>query len=224
MASTLRILGGAFNKISEHNLRHINVVFDRCGNNFYPYPPKLKFNNIKNIVFDNCDKNFVFYLLTESIFPDMNNVEKIYLNSHPCDKKVFLRICRKNWDDKPTVLVDERYNDLVKSWAYFDYNRKDPIKNIVTKKSEDIKSELYHMSLESDLICDLYNTRTECIETFHIQSNDMIYKLVDDGKKNLYGYPITKYKSLNATKINKIDDYFLIEYYDGTKEKYIITY
>jgi hypothetical protein len=222
MASTLQIFGRTFNKLSGHNFRYSNIIFNRCSD-YHPFTPKPNFTNVKSVTFDNCDKNFVYYWLTKAIFQDMNKLEKIYLNSHPCEKNIFQQIGKKNGDAKPEVFVNERYSNLVKRWAYFDYQQKVPMKNIVTMTTENINTQIYHMSLDADIICNLYNTETSRNETLYIQTNGIISKLVNIDDQNSLGYSLTKYETLNNIKeTNMVDNNLLIKYNDGTKENFMI--
>jgi len=49
---------------------------------------RIQFPGTKIVLMRNCDKNFVYYWLDEFTFPA---AEDIWLDSHPCDPRVFER-------------------------------------------------------------------------------------------------------------------------------------
>jgi hypothetical protein len=221
MASSLRIFGSSFNKLSGKNFRYSNVLFHGC-NDYYPLTPRSNFIDVKSVTFDDCNKNFVNYWLSKTIFQGTKPLEKIYLNSHPCKKNIFERIGKRRGDDKPTVFVNELYSDLVEEWVYFDNQKKEPMKNIVTITSENIYADLYNMCLDADLICNLYNTSTSFNETLYIHKNGIIFKIVDINQKDPLGYNLTKYELLDIKESKFMEDYYLLEYNNGKKERFLM--
>jgi hypothetical protein len=217
MASSLRIFGNSILRLSGHSFRYSNVIFHNCGD-IHRFAPIPKFEGVKNIVFDKCDKNFVYYWLSEAIFQKFENIDKIMLNSHPCEKNVFMRIGREKNENRPTVFVHNRYSDLVNRWAFFDYDKKKPMKNIVTVDNY-INLEMQRMALDSDSICEFINKETRMIETYYTQQNKSIYKLVETDKVNSLKVPITRMLLLNTDKFSIVDDNLYIYHNDGKVEK-----
>jgi hypothetical protein len=92
MNQAFRVLGNS--DVSALAGRYITcpwLVFNRAHDTFLPKPYPIIEST--NIIFDSCDKKFVYYVLFKEFYPKL---QKVYLNSHPCDPNVFLRFKHSN--------------------------------------------------------------------------------------------------------------------------------
>lgn len=69
----------------------------------------VKFPAAKEVWLDHCDKNFVYYWLYPSNFPQ---VERIYLNSHPCEYRVMHR-----FSSDVQIFLSSHYSSYKTRWA-----------------------------------------------------------------------------------------------------------
>lgn len=98
------------------------VIIEECGD-FHPFKDGPVFKGTHIACFDWCDKNFIYYWMKPEVFPDLKT---IYLNSHPCESKVFYRF------KDATIYLDTRYQRYKDRWA--DHRESVIVRDINPKK------------------------------------------------------------------------------------------
>ena len=102
-----KITGQQFVKLSNKVITCPKVIFTQCMD-IHPFSKGPIFDHARYVYLDGCNKNFVYYWLNRKTFP---NVQKIYLNSHPCQSNVLHRFAKYKANDYVTMvgIYDQRY-------------------------------------------------------------------------------------------------------------------
>jgi len=95
------------------------VNLENCGD-IHPFKDGPVFKRAHTLYINRCDKNFVYYWIEEKVFP---SAKVIYLNSHPCDPRVFHRF------KSATIFLNKRYQHYKERWAP---NRENIVINLKT--------------------------------------------------------------------------------------------